>query len=204
MFKIKKGKNMNIKELIEKSGLFDKVYYLKNNQDVRLADQTPIEHYCRIGIKEDRKPYAAFDPVWYKEYYQDVKNDGVYPLLHFIKFGKKENRFQNEVEKNEYEKLQNDGFDVEFYKNSYEDLAKITDETFDFILHYIRHGKHEGREIRFVDKISIELSKNDNFEYESLIISFYNNYDFYFKDYNVIKVNCLENKYSISTKDNIF
>ena len=145
-------KSKKLQKTIEKSGLFDKVFYLKTYRDVRLADMTPIEHYVNIGIKEDRKPNATFEPTWYREYYTDVKEDGTYPLVHYILFGRKENRFQNEAEKNEYEKLQNDGFDVEFYKKSYEDLAKITDETFDFILHYIRYGKFENRKIKNTEK----------------------------------------------------
>ncbi|MBD3842313.1 MAG: hypothetical protein IE909_10585, partial [Campylobacterales bacterium] len=48
-------------------------------------------------------------------------------------------------------------FDIEFYKNSYEDLVKISDENFDFILHYIRFGKDEGR----VYKNSIKSKAED-------------------------------------------
>lgn len=96
MFKTSKKRQLQkMKQAIEKSGLFDQMYYLKNNHDVRVADLTPIEHYCQIGIKEDRKPNATFDPVWYREYYADVKADGGYPLVHYILHGQKEGRFSN-------------------------------------------------------------------------------------------------------------
>ncbi|MDD3476761.1 MAG: glycoside hydrolase family 99-like domain-containing protein [Sulfurimonas sp.] len=159
MFKFKKGKE-NLKNIIEKSGLFDKVYYLKNNHDVRVADMTPLEHYCQIGIKEDRMPNATFDPSWYKEYYTDVKADGIYPLLHFIKFGRQENRFKSKTEKDEYERLQNEGFDTEFYKNNYEDLAKITDTSFNCLLHYIRHGQYEGRTYQVTNLQKTDIAGN--------------------------------------------
>ncbi|MDQ1243996.1 MAG: hypothetical protein QG565_336 [Campylobacterota bacterium] len=136
-----------LKKRVEKSGLFDKVFYLKSYHDARVADATPVEHYCRVGIKEDRKPNADFDPLWYREFYIDVKNSPLFPFEHYIKFGRKENRFVNEAEKNEYESLKNSDFDEEFYKNSYEDLKK-QDEKFCSVLHYIRHGKHEGRKTK--------------------------------------------------------
>jgi len=117
-------KSKKLQKTIEKSGLFDKVFYLKTYRDVRLADMTPIEHYATIGIKEDRKPNATFNPAWYREYYEDVKADGAYPLVHYILFGMKENRFQNEAEKNENDKLQKDGFDVELYKNTPAETSK--------------------------------------------------------------------------------
>lgn len=185
---------MNIKETIEKSGLFDKVYYLKNNQDVRLADLTPLEHYCQIGIKEDRKPNVAFDPVWYKEYYQDVKNNDIYPLLHFIKFGRKENRFQNQSEFDTYSTLQNNKFDSEFYKNSYTDL-KEQDSRFDPLMHYVRHGKSERREsIRFQNDIVRKNDKSDidesvfQNEYEIIKNSNFFDIDFYLETYQDIKL----------------
>ena len=93
-----KKKVRDLQEPIKKSGLFDKIYYLRTNHDARLADLTPLEHYCRIGIKEDRKPNKDFDPVWYRNYYQDVKEDGGHPLLHYLLHGKKEGRFKNAIE----------------------------------------------------------------------------------------------------------
>lgn len=151
-----------LKTLIESSHTFDRVYYLREFQDARLADMTPIEHYCKVGINEDRSPNGIFDPVWYRETYQDVKEDGSYPLVHFVRFGIRENRFMNAVEKSEYERMVDSGFDIEFYKNHYSDL-KIQDETFDFILHFIRYGKREGREYRFLhagDENYTTLSKS--------------------------------------------
>jgi len=158
MFKFKR-KKMDIKKVILKSGLFDKLLYIREYRDARLSTLSPIDHYCQIGIKEDRKINPTFDAVWYREYYVDVKKDGGFPILHYIFFGEKEYRFKNGLEHEEYEKLVSEGFDVELYKNSYDDLTEIEEENFDFILHYIRHGKFEDRNIT-----KIEASFIDNEE----------------------------------------
>jgi len=85
--------------LIKQSGLFDEKYYLRTYRDVRIGDLTPLEHYCRYGIKEERKPNAEFDPIWYKESYKDAEENDIYPFVHFITYGKHE----NEVESNTLE-----------------------------------------------------------------------------------------------------
>ncbi|QOP42673.1 glycosyltransferase [Sulfurimonas sediminis] len=137
------------KKTIEESGLFDSKYYVREYKDVRQAKELPLEHFVKFGLDEDRKPNAGFDPVWYREHYTDVKEAGLYPFIHYVIYGLKEFRFANENEKKEYENLKEDGFDVEFYKNNYDDI-KIFGEKFDFLLHYIRNGQHEGREIKKV------------------------------------------------------
>ena len=132
------------KKIIEKSGLFDFKFYLKNYRDARLANKSPLEHYITYGLYKNRKPNEWFDPVWYKEYYQDVKEDGGAPLIHYILFGVGEFRFANEEEYNEYISLENI-FNHEDYKNRYEDFLNFPKE-FDFLWHYVHHGKKEGRE----------------------------------------------------------
>lgn len=95
-------KSKKLQKRIEKSGLFDAIFYLKTYRDARLADMTPLEHFVKVGLKEDRKPNADFDPLWYNEYYTDVKTDGAYPFIHYCVYGQKDRRFQNENEKNAY------------------------------------------------------------------------------------------------------
>jgi len=147
-------KSKKLQKTIEKSGLFDKVFYLKTYRDVRLADMTPIEHYVNIGIKEDRKPNATFDPVWYRERYNDVKEDGGYPFIHYITYGLKEFRFANASEKLEYEQLQK-SFNVDAYKSSYEDLQKLGND-YDLLWHFVHFGKKEGRTFHPIGEIQIE------------------------------------------------
>jgi len=148
-------------ELVKKSNLFDKKFYLKTYRDARIADMTPLEHFIKIGLLENRKPNDFFDPIWYIKYYTDVEESGIFPFIHFLKYGIYENRFANQNEKIMYEKLLKKGFDVEFYKNKYEDLKKLNDD-FDYILHYVRYGQYEGREIRFLENEKQNTIKLDN------------------------------------------
>ncbi len=78
--------------LIKKSGLFDPVYYLINNPDVRVADTDPLRHYIKFGWKEGRNPSDKFDTNFYLESNPDVKQSDQNPLVHYIKYGAKEGR----------------------------------------------------------------------------------------------------------------
>ena len=181
-----------LKSIIENSALFDKIYYLRTYSDARRANDTPLDHFVKIGLKEERMPNEQFDPVWYKNYYADVKLDGAFSLIHYILYGLEENRFMNANEKNEYERLKDSAeFNLQFYKNNYVDLAS-QDENFDCLLHYIRYGRNEGRnavsqnleedipqppieqdEIKVkllapVEKIDLDLNEQESIEYEMI------------------------------------
>lgn len=60
---------------LERSGLFDEDYYLKNNPDVRESGIEPTLHYLLYGSQEGRNPCASFDahefmmtyPAWRKK-----------------------------------------------------------------------------------------------------------------------------------------
>lgn len=77
---------------IKKSGLFDHAYYLRVNQDVRLADIDPLMHFVRIGWREERNPSQFFDVHYYLSINNDVKESGINPLVHYIKYGRIEGR----------------------------------------------------------------------------------------------------------------
>ena len=79
-------------EIVRKSGLFDEKYYLRRYREVRVSENSPLEHYCKIGIHEDFKPNAYFDPAWYREYYQDIGEKDIFPFIHYILFGREEGR----------------------------------------------------------------------------------------------------------------
>jgi len=79
-------------QLIKKSGLFDPVYYLMNNPDVRAADIDPLRHFMNFGWKEGRNPSDKFDTSFYLDSNPDVRQTGENPLIHYIKYGAKEGR----------------------------------------------------------------------------------------------------------------
>ncbi|CAA2138805.1 glycosyltransferase [Hyphomicrobium sp. ghe19] len=77
---------------LERSGLFDRDWYLQQYDDVRASRIEPVAHYILCGAFEGRKPNRAFDTVYYLKTNPDVYASGLNPLLHYIRVGEKENR----------------------------------------------------------------------------------------------------------------
>lgn len=105
--------------VILKSGMFDGPYYLEQNNDVcqylkktkmwnmRLSKNplfsiigraftTPVIHYIKQGMYEDRNPSRDFSTSYYMNTNPDLLN-GPYltPFVHYIKYGKAEGRKGN-------------------------------------------------------------------------------------------------------------
>lgn len=138
-------KKRKFKKLVSTSEFFDSAFYSKEYADVKPSGVGAVEHYCNIGVTEDRKPNQDFDPIWYKKFYGTLNEKANNPFLHFLSVGIKDNNFINETEALEYKRLVNSPeFDEGFYKNLYSDL-KAQPKTFDYLLHYIRYGNKEGR-----------------------------------------------------------
>ncbi len=78
--------------VIKNSGLFDPVYYLLNNPDVRVADVDPLMHFIKSGWREGRNPSKAFNVNFYLDSNPDVKSSAMNPLVHYIRHGKAEGR----------------------------------------------------------------------------------------------------------------
>lgn len=128
-----------LKKIILASKLFDRIFYLSTYPDIQKSKYTPLEHYIRYGMKEDRKPNADFDPIWYRTFYPDVEESGIPPFLHYIKYGLYENRFQGGDEWQKYERIRESGhFDEDAYRARYR-LVKATNA----LLHFIRYGDSE-------------------------------------------------------------
>jgi glycosyltransferase involved in cell wall biosynthesis len=77
---------------IKQRGLFDEIFYLKNNPDVKKVGINPLKHYLLYGGFEGRKPCRSFDSKFYLIQNQDVLKSGMNPLIHYILYGKKERR----------------------------------------------------------------------------------------------------------------
>jgi glycosyltransferase involved in cell wall biosynthesis len=77
---------------IASSSLFDRKWYLLNNEDVKKAKVNPIKHYCKQGWKEGRNPSQLFDGNSYLLLNPDVEKADINPLLHYEKIGRSEER----------------------------------------------------------------------------------------------------------------
>lgn len=80
------------RELIGRSGLFRSRWYLSVYPDVARAGLDPLEHFCREGWREMRKPNAHFDPEWYRRTYAGSVGPDTNPLLDYILAGEKAGR----------------------------------------------------------------------------------------------------------------
>jgi hypothetical protein len=79
-------------DVLRRSALFDRDWYLSHYPDVRSRKMDPVGHYLKYGAKEGRDPCAAFSTVGYLSRYPDVGALGINPLVHYIKHGRKEGR----------------------------------------------------------------------------------------------------------------
>lgn len=77
-------------EIIAKSELFDKKWYLKTYPDVARAKMNPAEHYLNFGWREGRHPSPRFNGVNYNNAYTDAHD--INPVLHYETIGKFDGR----------------------------------------------------------------------------------------------------------------
>jgi hypothetical protein len=73
--------------VVAASGLLDANYYLMNGSDVQEARHDPLEHFCRYGWRELRKPNLYFDTGWYLLTNPGVARLKINPLVHYILAG---------------------------------------------------------------------------------------------------------------------
>jgi GT2 family glycosyltransferase len=83
-----------------KTGVFDPVWYLENNPDVRKSALNPWWHFAVYGVYEGRAPNRRFHPEPYTILNHDVARSGIVPALHFILFGYREERISNWLDRN--------------------------------------------------------------------------------------------------------
>jgi GT2 family glycosyltransferase len=71
---------------------FDPAWYTSLYSDVAATRLSPIIHFIRIGIAEQRDPNRFFASRWYLEQHPDVRASGLHPLLHYLQAGAAELR----------------------------------------------------------------------------------------------------------------
>lgn len=94
------ARNIGVKRLalthamrdVQRSGLFDRQYYLDSNSDVQRIGMDPLRHYLTHGWREHRDPSPKFSTAGYLSTHPDVARADINPLLHFVRFGQVEGR----------------------------------------------------------------------------------------------------------------
>jgi 2-polyprenyl-3-methyl-5-hydroxy-6-metoxy-1,4-benzoquinol methylase len=84
--------HVNRISIVERSGLFDRDWYLKQYPDVASTGLDPLRHFVERGSAEGRSPGPGFDAAWYLSRYSDVRAAGIEPLFHYLEFGVAEKR----------------------------------------------------------------------------------------------------------------
>lgn len=79
-------------QLVERSGAFDKKFYLDQLEKTGNKQNDPIKHYLFEGWKLGLNPHPCFDTSFYLKSHKDVQDSGLHPFLHFILYGHREPR----------------------------------------------------------------------------------------------------------------
>jgi lipopolysaccharide biosynthesis protein len=76
--------------LIERSGLFDRVWYIAQFPEIAHSALDPTLDYIRHGAREGRNPNPLFEGEWYLARHPDAR--GGSPLIHYLLHGAAEGR----------------------------------------------------------------------------------------------------------------
>ena len=117
-------------DIISRSRLVDKTWYLQQNPDVKAAGMDPVQHYYYHGEKEGRKPNEYFCPKYYLNQYPEITRITASPLIHYIQQGEKELKQPSEH------------FSPKFYREQYSEGMGPNQNALE---HFIRLGRWEGK-----------------------------------------------------------
>ena len=147
-----KKRDEKIEQIIERIlnlGFFDYDYYLSENEDLRIYDMNPLDHYLTVGYKEGRNPSPYFDTNFYLSNNPDVRELGLNPLIHYMSNGMNENRKATPNDNNKFDYKRSikiikrlNLFDEEYYLSNNPDVRKCGINPLD---HYLTVGYKEGR-----------------------------------------------------------
>lgn len=157
--------------MLDKSGLFDRAFYLANNPDVASSGADPLVHYLTKGFAELRQPGPLFDAGFYRQQVASLAEKGENPLLHFLCQGRYQGLTAHPLFDVEYYTRQNPGidftvqdplshflqeggkpcspspyFDPAFYCSRYPDAAGYADDPLSAYKHYLSVGQKQNRQ----------------------------------------------------------
>lgn len=116
--------------LIEKSLLFDPIFYREQNPDLPRERFDLPAHYVALGGKNNRDPNPLFDTKYYREKYLRDMDPEEHPLVHYLTIGAAAGCKPHPL------------FDTSHYSASYPDIAAVGINP---LAHYLHHGVQEAR-----------------------------------------------------------
>ncbi len=114
--------------ILQRSGLFDVVWYFQENPVAFASGINPIEYYLVHGGVDQRDPHPLFQSKWYLAQLGKKKTRHIPPLLHYLQYGEKAGLQPNPC------------FDPVWYLKEYPDISDISP-----LAHYVLYGEKEGR-----------------------------------------------------------
>jgi glycosyltransferase involved in cell wall biosynthesis len=151
--------------IIQRSGLFDDVFYRASYPAACSTELSPIEHFCTTGWQEGKQPNAYFDTEWYIRVHPEL-DPTTNPLVDYISSGESRRPcalFAPAFYASSYcggrtvgalaDYLAHVGagewrnptalFDVDFYLTEHPDVRGAG---IDPVRHYLHYGHKEGRD----------------------------------------------------------
>jgi glycosyltransferase involved in cell wall biosynthesis len=116
--------------LIERSLLFDPVYYLEGNTDLQGKGFDLLAHYTALGGMENRDPNPLFNTKYYREKYSHALTPVDHPLVHYITQGVAAGFKPHPL------------FDTAYYLSCYPDVATVGINP---LAHFLIYGAQDGR-----------------------------------------------------------
>jgi|GEM_PF-878143 hypothetical protein len=121
-------------DLIRRSGLFDRVWYLEQNADVREHAIDPIRHYVFYGAKEGRTPNPELDLAPYTQKTLTLTGIAQNPLVNYM--------LSESLDSNTRIITHSGLFDSAWYLEKNVDVRSSGAAP---LRHYILYGEQEGR-----------------------------------------------------------
>lgn len=123
-------RDRNFSDRLERSGYFDREWYLDQYPDVRAAGADPFRHFVEHGFREGREPNGLFDSTWYLERNRDVAEAGFSALEHYMLHGEREGRPPHPL------------FDPTWYEQH--QIVGLRAHGLTPLQHYLNYGRYEG------------------------------------------------------------
>jgi hypothetical protein len=129
-----------LRSKIERSGLFDPVWYLKQYPEADESGLEPLEHFLVHGVRDLRDPSPIFCSRDYAAEHRDDPDADVNPLLHYIERGGSLEARRREIRDTiDRSRL----FDPVWYSKHYSDVGE---GGLDPLEHFVLHGAAELRD----------------------------------------------------------
>lgn len=116
--------------LIDRSGLFDPKYYLRQCGGDLVVGADPLDHFLKVGESVGLKPNFLFDPIWYRARAMTEAQSVVSPLVHYVLVGARSRISPGPR------------FNSSDYLNANPDIAW---SVWDPLGHFLKFGAAEGR-----------------------------------------------------------